>query len=203
SGSGFRPIWVLLASGVQVSSFRQRLLDTNSEGVLFGVEFFNFEALYKRVLDRAGDPQHAINGTARTHVLRRVIERLSADGRLELFGPIAGTPGFVAWVGRLVSELKQGLVSPETYLNAAAGRGPKDRDLALIYDAYQSFLRERRLVDSHGAGWLALEHVRNGSARTDDVQLLVVDGFDQFNRLHVELLTALARTIERTIVTLT
>src|SRR5690606_27303222 len=58
SGSGFRPIWVLLASGVQVSSFRQRLLDTNSEGVLFGVEFFNFEALYKRVLDRAGDPQH-------------------------------------------------------------------------------------------------------------------------------------------------
>src|SRR5690606_28634494 len=51
--------------------------------------------------------------------------------------------------------------------------------------------------------WLALEHVRKGSARIDDVQMLVADGFDQFNRLHVELLTALARRISRTVVTLT
>ena len=202
-GSGFRPIWVLLASSAQVVSFRQRLLDTSRDGVLFGVEFFTFADLYLRVLDRANDPQHLIHATARTHVLRRVIEQLNAEGRLELFGPIAGTPGFVSWVGRLVSDLKQELVPPEKYLDVAASRGAKDRDLALIYDAYQRFLRDRNLVDSHGAGWLALEHVQNGSARTDDVQMLVADGFDQFNRLHVELLTALAQRIGRTIVTLT
>src|SRR5690606_8348049 len=201
-GSGFRPIWVLLASSAQVVSFRQRLLDTSRDGVLFGVEFFTFADLYLRVLDRANDPQHLIHATARTHVLRRVIEQLNAEGRLELFGPIAGTPGFVSWVGRLVSDLKQELAPPEKYLDVAASRGAKDRDLALIYDAYQRFLRDRNLVDSHGAGWLALEHVQNGSARTDDVQMLVADGFDQFNRLHVELLTALAQRIGRTIVTL-
>ena len=203
SGSGFRPIWALLASGAQVSSFRQRLLDASRDGVLFGVEFFNFDALYHRLLDRAGDPQHAINAAAQTHVLRRVIEQLHVEGALELFGPIARTPGFVAWVGRLVSELKQGLVAPEVYLQAAETRGPKDRDLARIYAGYQAFLRERHLVDGHGAGWVALEHLRAGAAPTDDVRLLVIDGFDQFNRLHVELLTALARQTERTILTLT
>lgn len=203
SGSGFRPIWALLASGAQVSSFRQRLLDASREGVLFGVEFFNFEALYHRLLDRAGDPQHAINAAAQTHVLRRVIEQLCAEGALELFGPIARTPGFVAWVERLVGELKQGLVAPEVYHEAAETRGPKDRDLARIYAGYQAFLRERHLVDGHGAGWVALEHLRAGAAPTDDVRLLVIDGFDQFNCLHVELLTALARQTERTILTLT
>jgi len=201
--SSFRPIWVLLASSAQVVSFRQRLLDASREGVLFGVEFFTFADLYVRLLDRAGDPQHLISATARTHVLRRVIERLDAEGALELFSPIARTPGFVAWVGRLVSELKQELVQPEHYHEVASQRGPKDRDLARIYGAYQDLLRERHLVDSHGAGWVALEHVQAGDAPMDDVRLLAVDGFDQFNRLHVELVTALARQTERTILTLT
>mgnify|MGYP001194320408 CR=1 FL=1 len=199
----FGAVWVLLASGVQVTSFRQRLLAGSSDGVLFGVEFFNFEALYRRLLDRVGDPQRAIGRSASMHVLRRAIERLRDDGALEHFGPIAGTPGFVALAGRLITELKQGLVLPETFTQAAEERGPKDRDLARIYHAYQAFLQERELVDNHGAGWVALEHVRRGTAGMDGVRLLVVDGFDQFNRLHVELLTALARQTERTRLTLT
>ncbi len=202
--SPFRPIWVLLASGPQVAAFRQRMLRVSGdEGVLFGVEFFNFEALYHRLLDRAGDPQRAIGQAAVTQVLRRVTEQLYDEGGLELFGPIARTPGFVALVARLVGELKQALVRPEQYREAAGQLGPKDRDLARIYEAYQAFLQSRRLVDGHGAGWVALEHVRGGTVRTDDVQLLAIDGFDQFNRLHVELLSALARQTERTVLTLT
>ncbi|MCC6798935.1 MAG: PD-(D/E)XK nuclease family protein [Anaerolineae bacterium] len=202
--SPFRPIWVLLASGAQVTAFRQRMLRASSgEGVLFGVEFFNFEALYHRLLDRAGDPQRAIGRAAGTQALRRVIERLCDEGALELFGPIARTPGFVALAARLVGELKQALVTPEAYTGAASQLGPKDRDLARIYAAYQAFLQSYRLVDGHGAGWVALGHVRGGAAPTSDVQLLAIDGFDQFNRLHVELLTALARQTERTVLTLT
>ena len=45
---------MLLASGAQVAAFRQRMLRASGdEGVLFGIEFFNFEALYHRLLDRA------------------------------------------------------------------------------------------------------------------------------------------------------
>ena len=202
-GSAFSPIWVLLPTGEQVHAFRRRLLKRSEDGVQFGVEFFNFNDLYGRLLDLFGNPQRQIGETARYQVLRAITTWLADNGALEVFGPIAGTSGFIGLVAGLIHELKQELILPEAFAAAAETRTPKDRDLARIYATYQQFLQERRLVDRHGAGWLAVEMVEHAAALPLTPDLLVVDGFDQFNRVHVRLLTALARHIPQTILTLT
>lgn len=202
----FRPfstIWVVLATGQQIHSFRDRLLTRSDDAVQFGVEFFDFDRLYARLLDLAGDPQRHVDDTARFQILRAVIADLAARGALELYGPIAHTPGFIGLVAGLLHELKQGLADPEQVRDVAAGRGPKDRDLALIYAGYQAFLQARRLVDRHGAGWLALEYLEADPPLRPAVDLLVVDGFDQFNQVHVRVLTALARQVKQAVLTLT
>lgn len=203
------PVWVLLASHQQIHAFQARLIaaaESAGQPAVFGVECFTFEALYVRVLDLLGDPQRLVDNAARYQILRTVIDDLRARDDLELFGPVAHLPGFIGLLAGLIHELKQGLVFPDRFAAVAVTRDPKDRDIARIYTAYQDFLRAHRLVDRHGAGWLAVEHLNNGVPFAGEGQLpglLVVDGFDQFNRVHQHLLTALARRLPRTLLTLT
>lgn len=207
SGSAFKPVWVLTATGEQAHGFRARLVTASAYQVLFGVEFFTFESLYLRLLDLLGDPQRQLAEAARYRVLRHVIAELDAAGALAHFGPVAKRPGFVGQVAGLIYELKQGLIDPVDFADVAAQRGPKDRDLARIYTAYQDFLRARALVDRHGAGWLAVEHLEklktNDAPLPVEVTLLVVDGFDQFNKVHIELLVWLSRLVPNLVLTLT
>ncbi len=202
-GSAFGTIWVLLATGLQRNAFRERLVARSPGTVQFGVEIFDFYTLYARLLDLAGDPQRQLDESARHHVLRTVGEDLRDHDGLEVFGEIAHLPGFVVEIGSLISELKQGLVTPEAFAAASGSRAARDRDLARIYAEYQDFLLRHRLVDRHGAGWLALEHVERDPGLASHVRLLVVDGFDQFNALHARLVSALARQAQRTVLTLT
>ena len=168
----------------------------------FGVEFFNVELLYARLLDLFGNPQRQIGDTALYHILRAITADLATRGELEHYAEIALMPGFIGQVAGLIHDLKQDLIRPEQFAHVAEARGPKDRDLARIYAAYQAFLRERSLVDRHGAGWLAVDHLEGGDPLPVPLDLLVVDGFDQFDQVHVRLLAALARRAGRTVLTL-
>ena len=202
----FRPfsaVWVLLATGQQIHAFRERLLARSTDAVQFGVEFFDFETLYARILDLLGDPQRQVEDTSRYQILRHVTAGLQARGELELFGEIAQMPGFIGLLAGLIHELKQGLVQPDAFSQVADSFGAKDRDLARMYAGYQDFLRDQNLVDRHGAGWLAVEHLERGDRLPVPLDLLVVDGFDQFNCVHVRLLTALAGQVPQTVLTLT
>jgi ATP-dependent helicase/DNAse subunit B len=201
--SAFSTVWVLLATGQQIHAFQERLIARSPDAVQFGVEFFDFETLYMRLLDLLGSPQRQVEDTARFQILRHVTAGLRARGALELFGEIAHMPGFIGLLAGLIHELKQGLVQPDQFEQVAHHPGAKDRDLARIYAAYQDFLQDNHLVDRHGAGWLAVDHLERGGGLPVPVDLLVVDGFDQFNRVHIRLLTALARQVSRTLLTLT
>lgn len=196
-------IWVVLATQHQTHMVREQLVARSPGGVQFGVEFFSFGELYARLLDLAGDPQRQVSDTARYRILRHVIGDLARAGQLVLFAPIAHTPGFIGLVAGLLHELKQGMAYPDRFADVAATRGDKDRDLAHIYVAYQEFLQDKRLVDRHGAGWLALEHLRRDDRLGANVNLLVVDGFDQFSAVQRSVLAWLAGRIRRTVVTLT
>jgi ATP-dependent helicase/DNAse subunit B len=200
--SPFSTIWVLLATGQQIHAFRERLLTKSPDAAQFGVEFFDFEKLYIRLLDLLGDPQRRVEETAHFQLLRHITTRLRDQGQLELFSQIAHLPGFIGLLAGLISELKQGLVQPDHFRQVADQFGPKDRDLAKIYAAYQQFLQDRALVDRHGAGWRAVAHLQRGERLPTRVDLLVVDGFDQFNRVHTHLLAALAGQIKQTVLTL-
>ena len=83
-------------------------------------------------------------------------------------------------MAEFIYELKQNLIYPDAFARAAAAGTDKDRDLALIYSAYQERLRQHDLVDREGEGWLALEELENNPYIAADVALLLADGFDQF-----------------------
>lgn len=197
----FTRVWVLLATGRQETAFRQRLIDSSAVagGACFNVEFFNFYTLYSRLLDMAGNPPRTIDETTRRELLRDVI----ADERdaLKLFAPIAQTAGFVANVAEFIYELKQNRIEPEAFAQSAQDR--RDADLARIYGAYQARLQRHNLADREGEGWLALDALDAAPRLAASVDLLLVDGFDQFTQVQADLLARLAERVRRVRITMT
>lgn len=204
----WQPVWVLLPTELQINVFRERLMAAHRqyhEGqVIFGVEYFSFYPLYSRLLDRMLLSQRQIEPGSVYRILRHIIDQLNRQGDLIYFQPIAQKPGFIKLVADFILELKQARLSPDDFSQYAREHGTiKDLDLAKIYDEYQTWVRERGVVDREGAGWLALEMLRRDGDWLQDVGLLAVDGFQQFSPLQMGLVEVLANGVQETILTLT
>ena len=190
--------WVLLSGERQITTFRQRLIGSGSSSrVFFNIEFFSFYTLYHRLLAVAGRPQRCLDDATRSGLIRAIC----STEDLHVFHRIAHTSGFVRILADFIYELKQNLVTPEALTAAAASE--KEAELARLYAAYQRLLQHNDLVDREGEGWLALEALDAFPDLAGDVNLLIADGFDQFNVLQANLLALLGARAHESLVTLT
>ncbi|RMG76606.1 MAG: hypothetical protein D6711_03520 [Chloroflexi bacterium] len=190
----FARIWVLLATKRQEDAFRERLI-ASGRHVAFNVEFFNFYELYERLLNKQGKPQRQINELTRLRLIRAIIHELN----LPIHTPIAQTQGLARIVGELIYELKQNRIEPHEF--AQRTQSAREREIAKIYEQYQRMLQEYNLVDREGQAWLAVNALQ-AAPLARDVDLLIVDGFDQFNAVQIELLIQLANQVQQTLITL-
>ncbi|HYO88847.1 MAG TPA: hypothetical protein VER79_09370, partial [Candidatus Limnocylindrales bacterium] len=189
-------VWALMATERQIIAFRNRLL-TPGRGVL-NLNFFNFHLLYEQITQAAGWPQRVLHSAPRAALLREVLrDRWRRPGAI--FRPL---PGFVEVIGAFIDELKQWQITPAQFA-VSAGDDAKLTELAAIYTDYQARLEELRLLDREGLGMFALECLRENPALAADVDLLLVDGFDQFNPLHAALIAALSQRAASATVSLT
>lgn len=198
----FARAWVLLATRRQEVAFRQRLIELDDGRAIYcNVEFFSFYALNARLLNRAGRPQRRIDDAARLGLLRRLLAQMTRTGELQRYANIAETPGFVQLMRAFIDELKQNRVLLADF--EAAAQSAKDREIALMYRRYQELLQAHRLVDAEGEGWLAYDAVVDHPQLAEDVDLLLVDGYDQFTYVQAMLLGQLARQMGEVAITLT
>jgi ATP-dependent helicase/DNAse subunit B len=201
----FARVWVLLATKRQIVDFRRRLMARDDAlRVAFNIEYFSFYELYRRILLETGEPQRRLTDSARVGTMRLVLDELRQRGQLPLLGSISSTPGFVRIAADFIYQLKQSLIDPDTF--TAAAQRTDDRklqELALIYADYQGALVQNNLVDREGEGWVALSAVWRSPDVLANVDLLVCDGYDQFNLLQARLLTKLSTCVKACITTLT
>ncbi|MCY4072758.1 MAG: exodeoxyribonuclease V subunit gamma [Chloroflexi bacterium] len=195
-------VWVLTANRRQEMSFRGRLTDQGDAGsTIFNIEYFSFYTLNERLLNLAARPARKITGQTQLALLRSLTGRINAEGELRYFDRISSTHGFIEIVADLINELKQNGVDVQQFARAASS--DKDRDIAAIYQQYQNLLKESKLVDIEGEGWLAQATLRQKPDIVGDVDLVIVDGFDQYTPVQARLLGELARTVPRIDITLT
>lgn len=201
-GQTLPKVWVLTANRRQQLNFRQRLLDRSSaQATFFNIEHFSFYALNRHLLNLAAQPARKIEPQTQLALLRNLTERLNAEGELRHFHRIASTRGFIEVLAELINELKQNGVEVEQFARAASSA--KDRDIAAVYRHYQQALKDSGLVDVEGEGWLALATLRRNRNIAADVDLAIVDGFDQFTPVQALLLAELANSVPRVDITLT
>lgn len=194
------PLWVILPNQAQVVAFRRRLAE---EGGALGVQPGTFYTFYAEILARAGRPIPRLFDPVQHRLLRTIVDRLCAEGRLHHYAPLRDKPGFVRLLRALVRELKRARIHRDDLAAAVAGGEERLTELAAIYAGYQDWLVQSGWMDAEGQGWLAALALENDPGLGRDLRLLIVDGFDQFNPTQLEVLRLLAGRAAETIVTLT
>lgn len=193
-------VWVILPNQPQVIAFRRRLAEA---GGAMAVQFGTFYAFYAEILARAGQPAPRLPEPVQHRLVLTLVHRLHRQGSLAHYAPLRAKPGFIIALRNLIQELKRARVWPETLPLAVEGVGPRLKELAAIYDAYQRWLIDTGWADAEGQGWLAKLALEGNPDLCNDLHLLVVDGFDEFNPTQLAVLKLLADRAAGTIVTLT
>ncbi|NNJ12613.1 hypothetical protein EKD04_020000 [Chloroflexales bacterium ZM16-3] len=139
--------------------------------------------------------------TLRARLLRAELRRLADEGAIPQLAPVAHKAGLVADTLALIDDLQAAQIAPESL--GAASVGSYDTDLAAIYAAYQAALIRIGVEDEAGRMARAIDILQSASPPLADLALLIVDGFDQFTPLQMNLLRALCDRAERSLITLT
>ena len=190
--------YVCVASRLQVRACRRRLARC---GGAMGVHVVTFDGLAAACLDAAHVPYAELDDAVQHRLLRWAVERLD----LPYYGRLAGSPGLVQLLQRLVEELAAADACPDQLERALAGVSePRLTELVSIYRAYREGCRALGCADRVSLVSMARDAVATAPGDALGAwSLLVVDGFDKLTPAQLGLLQALAPHLSEVVVTLT
>lgn len=186
---------------------RERIIDLllrRGFGGFFGRRVTTFDRALKSFLKLGGID--FASDVARRMMLKEIL----LQTKFQYFGEAAGTNGFLELLSKTIVELKECLIRPDELkkkLNVLAGRFPafelKYHELIQIYEAYETELKGRGLVDARDSLGLLEEGLKRGEYAKPELQGVWVDGFSDFSKLQLAFFEFLARHSEQMVVTLT
>lgn len=228
----------LAASRPLLDAVISGLLDgERNRGVWGTLPVFLFHGFARHVMATAVDDESRLPLSPRIPIDRdelplkrslisRVMLRLLREGKLRALGPLAHREGCVNTVARLIGEIQRAAKSPFEFASIVEARArdfnqdgepasaiPRqidfDREIGVIYTAYQESLDGSQLTEDDADQLRALDALRGelDGKRVrlpwlSEVKLLVLDGFFDFTPAQGEMLRLLIPSIPDVIVNL-
>lgn len=204
AGAGPGRCLMLVPTARRRRETESRLLAAQASGVLVQPQVFTLHEVAERLLAAAGQTVRLIPALGRRHLIRECLDRLGPR-EAALLGAVRDAPGLVDALDALFRELKAARVEPDAFGRALTRglRSPRNRLLAVLYADYQRALQARDVYDEAGRFWHAADLLAKGEfGPFGNLALLAVDGFQNFDPAQLDVLEALSKRAERTIITL-
>lgn len=181
----------------------------------FGIRLVSFYEICRQILQHYGAYPTIIGNDLRAAILSRVIARMSSSGDLKELSQIAHYQGTHAAILELIDEFQRAALTPAQVLDSLRLSAASDyrlSELARVYRGYWQALEEMQLSDSHMLAFRARQLLTtNPGTRAGETEAtlssralfdwLMVDGFDRFNPLQLQVLQGLARQSNRLTIT--
>jgi ATP-dependent helicase/nuclease subunit B len=174
-----------------------------SLGGLFGLKILPFYELCHFVLRQTGRSFRTLPDALRPAILEKAIAEVKAAGRLESLAEIAHFSGTHAGILELIDELERAGYAPSdviSTLSKSAASNSSYIELARIYEAYWRELERLNIYDERKLAYKTREVLNNLDRAVLPVGFLAVDGFDRFNRLQLQVLSALSEQADRSVI---
>jgi len=171
----------------------------------FAPNIYTFDGFAEAILQSSDQNIFPISDVMKRRLLKSIISELIEQERLNHFGSIAHTSGFLNLVSAFISELKREEIWPEHFERACSDRGnsEKDSELTLIYQHYQSHLLAANYYDSEGRFWSARTLLAGGQLGPfSELSLIIADGFTDFTKTQYEILALLSDISPQTLISL-
>ncbi len=169
-----------------------------------GLRIMPFYELCRTVLRAGGVASSLLPDSVRVTIMARLMGDLQAGRKISALSAISHCRGTWSAVLDLIDELQRAALSPQAVLAALERTAAADFpliELARIYERYWQELARLDCQDQHMLAFKAREVLFAGDRLPLGAAWLAADGFDRFNRLQLEVLSGLARHVERTSIT--
>jgi ATP-dependent helicase/DNAse subunit B len=170
---------------------------------LFGLKILPFYELCHFVLRQTGQSFRTLPDSLRPAILEKAIGEVKTAGRLENLADIAHFSGTHAGILELIDELERAGYAPSeaiTILAKSAASNARYMELARIYEAYWGELERLNIYDERKLAYKAREILNNLDRAVLPVGFLAVDGFDRFNRLQLQVLSAISQQADKSVI---
>jgi ATP-dependent helicase/nuclease subunit B len=182
---------------------RQALLAAGKPAALVAPLIMTFPELASRLLDENGETATEVSPVTQRLILREAIRRVREEHGLGFLEPVVQFDGTLDVVADFIDELKRGAIDVDAFekgLSQARFSSGRDQDILRIYKQYQALLHELNLFDPAGRFWWARDVLQSGRRRPfEHVNLLLVDGFDDFTPTQLQVLRLLAAGAEEVV----
>ena len=173
-------------------------------GGIMNIDILSFSRLTHRILDEVGSPERTVlDDTGKNLILRRVA--LMQKEQLTFLKGKLRRPGYIHEVKSQISEFYQYDIAPadlENMIESSRGRGylsGKLRDLKVLYEAFQQYIREKYITTEEAllelARLIPKSRLLAGSC-------VLFDHFTGFTPIQLRVVGELMRVCERIDMTL-
>lgn len=157
---------------------------------------FTFESLADRIIQDSGEGLKKLDSVGCQYVLSEIIEDFRKYDKNGVFYGSSRRIGFLNYIYRFISSMKQAEISAEAILEKSAGDSSPLSAAAEIYKKYQDYLRVKKLYDDNGLFWKAREIL--SVSKPDFIagaEVMLVYGFTSFTYVQRDILKILSETI--------
>lgn len=193
---------MLLTPTRQFASRRlERLLTEGGLSGAWGRPVLTMDDFVAALLRAEGRRPFRLGDLERRILLERIISRMEAGGTLEALGSAVRTNGFTTHILRTITQLKQAAIEPAIFAERVRQRkhpSPLDAVVASVYVEYQRMLLDTGSYDLPGLFWEANLVAQTGRpAFLEDIETLLLDGFDDFTPSEFRLLASIEPYLAR------
>jgi len=201
-GKALNFLYIVPTRGMLHKIKKELLKDTGIKGFIPG-SVTTFDHIVTKVLDAEGIRITEMDDFTRYRCVEEAVKALREQGKLSVLKEVSMFPGFISALVFMIGEIKRSGLTPEALLNkitAIKNASEKIKEIMLIYDRYQHILARNHLFDPEEKYLKAREVLNRDVSFFEDIELIVIDEFADFEPQHIELLKIMAEGVDEVII---
>jgi ATP-dependent helicase/nuclease subunit B len=198
-----RALW-LAPTGRALAQLRLQLVELGVEACL-SPAVMTFGGLCRRTLNSSQLRLRPLTPVMEREIVRRCVRAAVERGQLEFYAQAATRDSFVDLATEHIRELRRRGIAAPMYARVVKKRDSttQHQELAQLYERYEQLLTTHGLVDAEGLVWIACDVIKHKATElSQQLDLVVADGFSDFTAGQHELLRILSLRSGRLLVSL-
>lgn len=180
--------YYILPSGNLIFEYRKMFLEGMPGG--FDINIITFDDIANNMMNLKN--KKYIDSEIKKSILNNIMKELKNEGKINYYGDIAFTKGFINDISKIIGKIKQSLISPEDFLK----RCPDTqyyKEIGLIYQEYERFLNKKNIADREGTFFNLLENENKAKRIFENLDFIIIDQFFDFRPQEFQILKLMAK----------
>ncbi len=181
--------YYLLPNGELLTKYRRDFIDEVKQ--TFEINLYTFDNIVKNILEY--DNSININEAIKNLIIKKIIKKLNTQGKIKYYQDFISMEGFFQSVNAIIGEIKRSLIYPREYLEKCP-KNPYYKEIGLIYESYENYLKKYNLVDREGAYFKAIEILKDSKDYFKGLEFIIIDEFYDFRPIEIAILKEICKS---------